>query len=74
MKCIKLGDEIKRVKDDKAETMVDKGWSYCSKEEWKKKGRTVAKEDVPEVLEKKVKKEKKKRIPRNGEEQEVKKD
>ena len=35
MKCVKKHGEIKRVSDDQAGEMVEKGWSYCPKHEWK---------------------------------------
>lgn len=36
MKCVKKGNEIVRVKDDKAKNMVEeKGWVYCPKSEYK---------------------------------------
>jgi len=39
MKCIKKGSIVIRVKDDKAEALVTKGWRYASKQEWKAAGR-----------------------------------
>lgn len=40
MKCIKNGNEIRRVKDKIAINLVSKGgspgWAYCPKSEWKK--------------------------------------
>ena len=37
MKCIKNGSKIKRVDDKTAQTMVvSSGWTYTSKDEWKK--------------------------------------
>ena len=59
MKCIKKGDEIKRVQDKQALKMIKEGWGYCPKSDWKKKGRVLAKEDLPVAQEKKVKKSKK---------------
>lgn len=36
MKCVKKNDQVKRVDDETARTLVDKkGFSYCSKSEWK---------------------------------------
>jgi len=35
MKCIEKHGVIKRVKDEVAEDMVDKGWAYCPKSKWK---------------------------------------
>ena len=66
MKCIKKGEDIKRVEDSRATKMVDQGWTYCDKSDWKKKGSKVAKEDMPvesvkkeKTSNKKEKKEKK---------------
>lgn len=40
MKCIKKHGEIKRVRDKEADKMVsERGWDYCPKREWKKKGK-----------------------------------
>ena len=40
MKCIKHGEQIKRVSDEQAFEMVaNKGWAYCPKSEWKEKVR-----------------------------------
>ena len=37
MKCIKKHEKIKRVSDHKAlEMVIQKGWKYCPKHEWKK--------------------------------------
>jgi hypothetical protein len=36
MKCVKRGDEVRKVDDDKAEEMVRGGWSWCPRAEWKK--------------------------------------
>lgn len=35
MKCIKHGDEIRRVSDEQATEKVKNGWQYCPKSEWK---------------------------------------
>lgn len=35
MKTIKKDEVIRRVSDDKAESLVRDGWSYTSKSEWK---------------------------------------
>ena len=41
MKCIKKGEQIKRVKDQEALEMVEsEGWEYCPKSEWKEKVRS----------------------------------
>ncbi len=40
MKCIEKHGDIKRVKNEVAENMVDKkGWVYCPKSKWKEKVR-----------------------------------
>ena len=60
MKCIKKGDEVRRVKDQEAAELVAKGWKYCPKKEWKtpQSGQVKvveAPEDQPEeVLDKKA--------------------
>lgn len=44
MKCIKKHGKIKRVKDDVAHSLVmDDGWEYCPKSEWKKEVRDKGK-------------------------------
>jgi hypothetical protein len=35
MKCVKKGNEIQRVSDEKANTMINSGWAFCPKSEWK---------------------------------------
>jgi hypothetical protein len=35
-KCIRKGDEVKRVKDDEAEEFIKKGWKYIPKGEYKR--------------------------------------
>jgi hypothetical protein len=60
MKCIKKGEDIKRVEDSRASTMVDQGWVYCKKSEWKKKGSKTSNEDKPVEAVKKEKKGNKK--------------
>lgn len=43
MKCIKKGEEIQRVTDDKAKQLVEEhGWNYCPKHEWKAKKSALA--------------------------------
>jgi len=37
MKTIKNRDEVRRVSDRTAEELVDKGWKYCPKSEFKQK-------------------------------------
>lgn len=59
MKCIKKGDDIKRVEDSRASAMVDQGWAYCKKSEWKDKGSKTSNEDKPVEAVKKEKKNKK---------------
>jgi len=59
MKCIKKGDDIKRVDDSRASAMVDQGWTYCKKSEWKEKGSKTTNEDKPVEAVKKEKKNKK---------------
>ena len=40
MKCIKKHGEIRRVNDQKAQIFVmERGWTYCPKHEWKEKVR-----------------------------------
>jgi len=44
MKCIKKGDEIRRVSDQDADNKVKvHGWSFVPKSEWKTKVRDFAK-------------------------------
>ena len=43
MKTIKNGKKVKRVSDEEAKAMTKKGWSYCPKEEWRKKQARIAK-------------------------------
>ena len=35
MKCVKKNDEIKRVSNEHAEELVNKGWAFVAKKEWK---------------------------------------
>lgn len=38
MKCVKKGEQIKRVSDSQAIELVEKhNWNYCPKHEWKTK-------------------------------------
>lgn len=71
MKTVKNGSDIRRVKDSVAATMVNSGWKYCPKSEWKATGQ---KAPVQEQAVKAVKKDKKKkdRKPREEVIQEVK--
>lgn len=36
-KCIKKGDKVVRVGNKKAQYMVNTGWEYCPKSEYKRK-------------------------------------
>jgi hypothetical protein len=36
MKCVKLNQIIKRLENTEADSLVLKGWKYCSKTEWRK--------------------------------------
>jgi len=35
MKCMKLGDTVKRVGEKEVNSLLHQGWNYCSKTEWK---------------------------------------
>ena len=36
-KCVQKGDEVKRVRDEEAQELVDsQGWKYIPKSEWKR--------------------------------------
>ena len=36
-KCVKKGDQVKRVRDEEARKLVDSdGWQYIPKSEWKR--------------------------------------
>lgn len=35
MKCVKNGDEVRRVSEDRANELVKKGWQFCPKSLWK---------------------------------------
>ena len=35
MKTIKRGNQVKRVSDKDALSLVEEGWEYCLKSEWK---------------------------------------
>lgn len=65
MKCIKNGNEVRRVTDEQATEMVAKGsWAYCPKSEWKvvkgSKATEVAEHAQPSEKKKKHRKEGKK--------------
>jgi hypothetical protein len=49
MKCIKKDKEIVRVSDKKAVSLVNSGWDYCPKEEWKKATRKKPSEKTPKA-------------------------
>jgi|GEM_PF-3126683 len=48
MKCIKKGEEIKRVKDIHAFELIEagEGWVYCPKSEWKLKNGKSKKDET----------------------------
>ena len=46
IKCIKKGDEIKKVPDSEAFKLVKDGWSFCNRKEWKQKVRDSGKKPV----------------------------
>ena len=49
MKCVKNNDgNIRRVKDEMADTLVKMGWGYCSKQAWKEQVRDVGKLETKE--------------------------
>jgi hypothetical protein len=54
MKTVKLGKEILRVKEDKVENFLSRGFSLCPKSEWKKGVRDVEKVAKKEKEEKEV--------------------
>lgn len=59
MKTIKKGKDIERVTNKKADQMVDSGWNFCSKSEWKKNVRDFSKKEIKEkVIKEKTVKEK----------------
>jgi hypothetical protein len=37
MKCLKKGKEIRRVSEEQVTSMVNAGWDFCSKTEWRVK-------------------------------------
>ena len=72
MKCIKSGEEYRRVEDKQAEVMVNEhGWKFISKTEYKKSRGKVKVEKPAEVVEEVIEKKSKKksnnysRKPRN---------
>ena len=54
MKTVKKGKTMKRMPDGMAQEMVQRGWKYCSKSEWREKVRDAE----PVESKKKVKKKK----------------
>ena len=60
MKCVKniLSGDIKRVKEDKVDEYLVKGWAYCPKHEWKEKGSAPIKEREKKSADQEGKKEK----------------
>lgn len=47
MKCMKLGDSIKRVSEKEVNGLLNQGWNFCSKALWKTEVRgTVKKKEV----------------------------
>lgn len=57
MKCVKKGEEIRKVTDQEAPIMVRAGWNYCSRKEWREKVRDKIKkvEVKPKVEVKEIK-------------------
>lgn len=53
MKTIKRDDVIKRVSDERAKSMLNDGWLYTSKTEWKEKIRDFNKNEEKVVDENK---------------------
>ena len=53
MKTVKSGEEMKRVSDVEAAKMVNNGWKYVPKSEWKarKDKKSVVVKDSKEVVE-----------------------
>lgn len=49
MKTMKLGDQIRRVKEEQVAMYLANGWNYCPRSEWKKKVRDVEVKKVEEV-------------------------
>lgn len=42
MKTVRKGKEIRRVSNEEAAKLVDQGWQYCGKYEWKRQQEKVA--------------------------------
>jgi len=58
MKTMKLGEEIRKVKEEQVNSYLENGWNYCPRSEWKTKVRdpemkSKKSEDVEIVEEKK---------------------
>lgn len=45
MKCVKKGEVIRNVADQVARSLVEDGWIYCPRHEWKEKVRGPVKKD-----------------------------
>jgi hypothetical protein len=43
MKTIKKNKKIIRIKDSQADELLEKGWKFCSKREWKREVRDAPK-------------------------------
>jgi len=56
MKTMKLNDSIRRVKEDDTKSMLNSGWSFCPKKEWKDNVRVTAAKSKEEKRLEKVKK------------------
>jgi hypothetical protein len=42
LKTVRKGKEIRRVSNEEAAKLVDQGWQYCGKYEWKRQQEKVA--------------------------------
>lgn len=51
MKCVKKGEEIKKVADKETSTLVKDGWVFCPRHEWRKAhpGKDTGKKPVAEA-------------------------
>lgn len=52
MKCIfnHITNEIKRVSEERADELVAKGWTFCSKKRWKMEVRDIVKVAAVEAV------------------------
>lgn len=50
MKCMKLGDSIKRVSEKEVSSLLRQGYNYCSKSEWKEKVRVLVPKKETETV------------------------